>query len=376
MKLPTYLACFALAFVLTGMLAAQEEKPAATPEVADTGGLTAAQAKAALEAAGFKVSVTGISLQAEADFAKQVRDILIVRKTFLNVEKELAATEAELDLLEAQMNALKGEEIKLNGALAAGGLNVENHNRLVGALNAIAGQLDLGLQQKGKANDKVKQARAKANESREAYIEKLLAVRTEADKVQQLWSKASTDAKNQAALNKVNEVLKKGITFKPTPVFTSAERQLASYEEKVLSENIKLRDDGDALWASVVINGKHTKEFVVSSGSAYIGIPFTMAKEMGLEPIGSDQEISLVMADGRELPGYLKKATSIRVGKFVVEDVEVVVLDQQAIAANPVLGMSFLGNFKFELDKARAALKMVKIDAEVQGAPKKDNNKK
>lgn len=375
MKLPTYLACFALAFVLTGMLAAQEEKPAATPEVADTGGLTAAQAKAALEAAGFKVSVTGISLQAEADFAKQVRDILIVRKTFLNVEKELAATEAELDLLEAQMNALKGEEIKLNGALAAGGLNVENHNRLVGALNAIAGQLDLGLQQKGKANDKVKQARAKANESREAYIERLLAVRTEADKVQQLWSKASTDAKNQAALNKVNEVLKKGITFKPTPVFTSAERQLASYEEKVLSENIKLRDDGDALWASVVINGKHTKEFVVSSGSAYIGIPFTMAKEMGLEPIGSDQEISLVMADGRELPGYLKKAASIRVGKFVVEDVEVVVLDQQAIAANPVLGMSFLGNFKFELDKARAALKMVKIDAEVQGASKKDNKK-
>lgn len=372
MKLPTCLLCCALAFVLTGMLVAQDEKPVATPDVADTGGLTAAQAKAALEAAGFKVSVTGISLQAEADFAKQVRDILIVRKTFLNVEKELAATEGELDLIEAQMNALKAEEIKLNAALAAGGLNVENHNRLVGALNAIAGQLDLGLQQKGKAGDKVKQARAKANESREAYIEKLLAVRTEADKVQQLWSKASTDAKNQAALNKVNEVLKKGITFKPTPVFTSAERQLASYEDKVLSENIKLRDDGDSLWASVVINGKHTKEFVVSSGSAYIGIPFTMAKEMGLEPAGSDQEISLVMADGRELPGYLKKATSIRVGKFIVEDVEVVVLDQQAIAANPVLGMSFLGNFKFELDKARAALKMVKIDSEVQGAPKKD----
>lgn len=371
MKLQSCLPCFAWILLLAGMAVAQEAKP----EVPDTGGLTAAEAKAALEAAGFKVSVTGIALQAEADFARQVRDILIVRKNFLAVEKELAAAEGELDQVEAQMNAYKAEEIKLNAALANGGLSVENHNRLVGALNVLAGHLDLGLQQKGKSADKVKAARAKANESREAYIEKLLAVRVEADKVQQLWSKASTDPKNQAALNKVNEVLKKGITFKPTPVFTSAERQLAAYEDKVLSENIKLRDDGDQLWASVVINGKHTKEFVVSSGSAFIGIPFTMAKEMGLEPAGSDPEISLVMADGRELPGYLKKAASIRVGKFIVEDVEVVVLDQQAIAANPVLGMSFLGNFKFELDKARAALKMVKIDSETQGAPKKDNKK-
>lgn len=365
MKYPACFLCVALLLPLVPIASAQDA-PAAGAE------LTAAAAKAALEAAGFKVSVTGISLQAEADFAKQVRDILTTRKNFLNVEKELAAAEAELDLIEAQMTALKQEEVKLSAALA-GNLTVEQNNRIVGALNAISGQLDLGLQTKGKATDKAKLARAKANESREAYIEKLLALRAEAEKVQQIWTKAASDPKNQAALTKVNEVLKKQIMFKPTAVFTSAERQLASYEDKVLSENIKLRDDGDSLWASVVINGKHTKEFVVSSGSAYIGLPFTMAKEIGLEPAGSDEMITLVMADGRELPGYKKKATSIRVGKFVVDDVEIVVLDERAIAADPVLGMSFLGNFKFELDKARAVLKMVKIDAEVQGGPKKPN---
>jgi aspartyl protease family protein len=269
------------------------------------------------------------------------------------------------------MTALKQEEVKLSAALA-GNLTVEQNNRIVGALNAISGQLDLGLQQKGKSTDKAKQARGKANESREAYIEKLLALRAEAEKVQQVWTKAASDPKNQAALTKVNDVLKKQIAFKPTPVFIAAEKQLASYEDKVLSENIKLRDDGDALWASVVINGKHTKEFIVSSGSAFIGIPFTMAKELGLEPAGSDEMITLVMADGRELPGFKKKANSIRVGKFVVDDVEVVVLDEKAIAANPVLGMSFLGNFKFELDKARGVLKMVKIDGEAQGPPAKN----
>lgn len=362
-------------FASSTMLAAQEEKPAEKPAAEAGSDLTAAQAKAVLEAAGFKVSVTGLALPAEADFAKQVRDLQTVRKTFLSVEKELAVAEAELDQVEAQITALKAKDVELNAAIAGANLSVEQFNRLVGALKAIEGQLDLGVQQKAKSTDKVKTTRAKANESREAYVERLLAMRTEAEKVQGLWSKAASEAKNQAALDKVNEVLKKGLTFKPTPVFTAAERQLASYEEKVLSENIKLRDDGDQLWASVVVNGKHTKEFVVSSGSAYIGIPFPIAKEMGLEPVGSDERIQLVLADGREIPGFLKKAGSIRVGKFTVEDVEVVVLDEVAVAANPVLGMSFLGNFKFEVDKARGVLKMVKIDAEAQGAPKKDNKK-
>jgi aspartyl protease family protein len=359
-----------LALVITFQaISAQEAPKAAQPAPAAGGELSAAEAKAALEAAGFKVSVTGIALQAEADFAKQVRDILTTRKGFLLVEKELLAAEAELDQVDAEMNRLKVATVRLNTALAAGGLNVETHNRLVGELRAIEGQLDLGLQQKGKSTDKVKTARGKANESREAYIEKLLALRTEAEKVQAVWSKAAADPKQAAALAKVNDVLKKQLTFKPTAVFTSAERQLASYEEKVLSENIKLKDDGQQLWATVVINGKHTKEFVVSSGTNHVGIPFTMAKELGLEPAGSDEKIRLVLADGREIPGFLKKVASMRVGKFVVEDVEVVVLDEVAIAADPMLGLSFLGNFKFEIDKNRGVLKMVKIDAEVPGAP-------
>lgn len=370
----------ALVFATTSTLFAQD-KPAAQPGAAPAaqapaGELSAAEAKAALEAAGFKVSVTGIALQAEADFAKSVRDITTNRKNFLAIEKDLLAAEAELDKVDTEMNRLKAETVRLNTALAAGGLDVDTHNRLVGALRAIEGQMDLGLTQKGKSTDKVKAARGKANESREAYIEKLLALRTEAEKVEAIWAKAAADPKQAAALTKVNEVLKKQLAFKPTAVFTSAEKQLASYEEKVLSENIKLKDDGDQLWATVVINGKHTKEFVVSSGSAHIGIPFTMAKELGIEPAGSDEKIRLVLADGREIPGYLKKVASVRVGKFLVEDVEVVVLDEVAIAADPVLGMSYLGNFKFELDKNRAVLKMVKIDAEVQGAPpKRDPNK-
>jgi aspartyl protease family protein len=59
----------------------------------------------------------------------------------------------------------------------------------------------------------------------------------------------------------------------------------------------------------------------------------------------------------------LVKLASVRVGKFTAENVECVVLGEQAINAPPLLGMSFLGQFKFELDAAQSLLKLVKVDS-------------
>ena len=44
--------------------------------------------------------------------------------------------------------------------------------------------------------------------------------------------------------------------------------------------------------------------------------------------------------------------------------------DEVAVAANATLGLSFLGHFKFELDKNLAMLKMVKLDSEIQPVKK------
>ncbi|WP_425616947.1 TIGR02281 family clan AA aspartic protease [Anatilimnocola sp. NA78] len=363
-----------LVVTLSSTFSIAQEKPAAENAAAAIT-LTPSEAKAALETAGFKVTTTGVSLPAEAEFAKQVKDITTVRKSYLAAEKELAVAELELEQVKATITTLKTNEVQYNAALAAGNLTVDNHNRLVGALNAIGGQIDLGLQQQGKSTDKVRAARGKSNAAREAYTEKLLEVRSAADKVEQAWSKAAADPKNQAAMAKVNEVLKKSLALKPTPVFTVAERQLAQLEDKILSENIALRDDDATLWASVMINGKHTKEMIVDSGAQSLALPYAMAKEMGLEPMSTDPRITLILADGREIPGFQKTLGSVRVGKFLVEGVDCVVMDESAVAARPLLGMSFLGNFKFEVDKARAILKMVKVDEEAN-ASKRDAAKK
>jgi aspartyl protease family protein len=100
-----------------------------------------------------------------------------------------------------------------------------------------------------------------------------------------------------------------------------------------------------------------------------------MAKEFGMEPTSQDEKVTVSLADGSEIPATRKKIDSLRVGKFIVENVDCVVLDASAPKATPLLGMSFLGKFKFELDKQKSELRMVKVDSGEDDAKPKSTNK-
>ena len=94
-----------------------------------------------------------------------------------------------------------------------------------------------------------------------------------------------------------------------------------------------------------------------------MSLPYAMAKEMGIEPKSSDPKVTGILADGSEVEATRIKLASVRVGKFTVEDVDCDVFERQAVNAAPLLGMSFLGNFKIEIDKQKSELRMVKVDS-------------
>ncbi|MGC4005424.1 MAG: hypothetical protein QM811_20810 [Pirellulales bacterium] len=255
----------------------QAQEPTAAPA------LSAADAKAALEKAGLKVSTTGVLMPEEAEFSKSMRDLDAVRKSFVSAEKEHAAVEGEADKIQKTVTQIKTQLVQMNAAIA-GNLPVNEHNRLVGMINASRVQTELLLEQLEKTNDKAKASRAKAAEAREGYITKILAARGAAEKVENNWGKLATDAQATAALAKVAEVLKKPISAKPSQTFTLAEKQLQLLEQKILSESIKLTEDSGTFMVSVLIDGKHTKQMVVDSGATSISLPFALAKELGMEP--------------------------------------------------------------------------------------------
>ena len=97
-----------------------------------------------------------------------------------------------------------------------------------------------------------------------------------------------------------------------------------------------------------------------------------VAKRCDLEPTAEHPSIMLSLADGRTVSGKLITIPVLRVGKFTVNDVQCAVLGPEAINASPLLGMTFLGNFKFELNAADATLSMVQIEtSDTSAAPRR-----
>ncbi len=188
-------------------------------------------------------------------------------------------------------------------------------------------------------------------------------MRTLADGLSAKWTELAADPALVATVESASAATGKKLKLAPSPTFIAAEKKLEALEHTVLSESIPLTDDHGSMMVTVTINGKHRSEMTVDSGANSVALPYAMAKEMGMEPKSSDPKITCVLADGSEVEGTRMKIDSVRVGKFTVDGVECVVFGREAVKASALLGMSFLGNFTFEIDKQKSELRMVKIDS-------------
>jgi clan AA aspartic protease (TIGR02281 family) len=320
-------------------------------------------AKATLTKAGVRALPTGFTLASDGDVAKELGKSSLLRRNVNQTQKDLQSAEQQSAAAQKVLTQLRIQHTQLSAQLANIDPNdVTLNNKLVGALNAIKGQHDLGRQQTDKMDEQVKAARAKANEAREAYLQFVLDARKLAGKIEADYTQKAADPEVKAAVARLNQAAGKQFELAPSASFQSSLRRLKQLEDTVLSEAIDLRDDGGkTLRVSVVVNGKYQEEMVLDSGASLISLPSAIATKFGLKPTEKDPRITLQLADGREIEGRLMKLTSVRVGKFTVDNVECAVLGPEATMAEPLLGMSFLENFKFEIDAAAKKLNMVKV---------------
>ena len=103
---------------------------------------------------------------------------------------------------------------------------------------------------------------------------------------------------------------------------------------------------------------------VVDSGATLVTLPKTLANELGITVPSGAREMRLILADGSEIPAKAVTLSRVRVGNFEAENVEAAILDSIATNAEPLLGMSFLGKFKFEINSNEKTLKMLRVNAE------------
>ncbi len=325
-------------------------------------------AKAALEAKGIRIVSSGLTLAEELSLSKGLRDVAGVRKSLLDANKEAAAIDSQVQ--ENKNNVIKLTQLNLQlNAQLANVTSVSENNRLVGAIRANESQMELLQQQSEGFLEQAKAARAKANEVRESYIQFILDMRKLADTIDVKYKALAVDESVKATVAQLNQATEKSYSLDPSRTLTASLSRLKSLEDTVLSESIKVRTEGGTLYVSVVIDGKHTHEMVLDSGASLISLPSRIATQCGIEIKSTDPQIILELADGSQIDARLVKVASVRVGKFTVENVECAVLGPRAISAPPLLGMSFLGNFKFEIDAQEGKLTMVKVESAESGRP-------
>jgi clan AA aspartic protease (TIGR02281 family) len=236
------------------------------------------------------------------------------------------------------------------------------YNNIVSQINQLGDQAVL-LEKEVAENSPVKAAQASANKAREAYIQQLLEIRQLVNRLQEKYADLTADPKVAEMIDAYNKAKGKSFKLGPSASLAVNDRKLKKFEETVLSDSIDIQRTRGELWeVSVVFNGKDPQIIDVDTGASLVSLSYQAAKAAGLTPSETDPTIRLQMADGREVDAKKVIASSIRVGKFEVEKVEVAVMPASLTNAASVLGQSFLKHFTYKIDTEKQKLVMTKVD--------------
>jgi len=317
-----------------------------------------------------RVTGSNVYFESERDLSKGISDATLLKRKAKQATTPLRQIQQEITKYEIGMVQAEQQLVVLNAQLANVS-DVASNNRLVGTINTLQGQMTLATKRIEALKEQEDKARQELNVAREAYVQNIINMRQLADQLAKAYEHSEEDAELQDKVKALAADSGKELKFAASSGFQGNIRKLDDLEKAIHTEKISLRRDGNTFRASVVINGKHTQEMIVDSGASLLTLPYEMAIAMDLKPEPSDKKILLSIADGSTITGILKKIASVRVGTFEVKDVECAVLGPEAINAEPLLGMSFLGEFQFQVDAAASTLGMTQIEGDAPSSSKR-----
>lgn len=331
-----------------------------------------ASAKAKLAEKGIRASRSGISLVEEAELAKAVSTAGSLKRKFLLMMNQQQTAEYVKEEADAQVQELLQDNVILKKRYA------QINRRLFPLRNEIAQQINtneseiaLILETQNQSTKGLDELRQSANSAREKYVQQVLNARTLADRLAAQYAELSKDQEVVAAVTEWDKATGTSQGLKPSRTFESTLKRLEILEKKILSEKIPLRHEGNSYYATVMINGKQTCEMIVDTGASIVLLPYQVAVDAGVNVDGATETITGQIANGAKIQLKHVMLNSVRVGKFTAENVSCGVLPANSASAKPLLGMTFLGRFKFELNANASELSLLRVDADAPAAQRK-----
>src|SRR5262249_47389088 len=155
---------------------------------------------------GLKVSTSALALPEEAELAKAIRELARDKKAMMAADRDIYAAQKDTEAIKTRLTALRAQHTNLSAQLA-NATDTISHNRLIGALDATRGEAAQLAEQKTQLDERLKEARKKAAELREAYVFEVNEARTNADAVTAKWAALAADPAAAEAVAAINKAL-------------------------------------------------------------------------------------------------------------------------------------------------------------------------
>jgi clan AA aspartic protease (TIGR02281 family) len=335
----------------------------------------AASAKSKLAEKGIRVTHAGISLQEETEFSKAVSAAYTLKRKLSPTSKseDSSASDdgesaAQIEALNEQSQALKQRlaQINVTGIAFRGPIEQELRQKISEIDNEIA-RIQQARKQASKSTTDV---RHDDKAARQSYDQAVFDARKLADRVMTQYAELNKDSDVLSAIKEWNESAHTSNVLKPSHSFESAVKRLETLEKKIVSQKVPLRQEGTNYYAAVAINGEKTIDMLVDTSAPTLVLPYQVAVDAGLKVAGASETKSDQPAEESGASAKRLTLKTVRVGSFMAKNVACKVLPPNDKSDKPILGTSFLSQFKGEINATSSELSLVRADAESSGTRK------
>lgn len=301
-----------------------------------------------LEGKGLQKSGNWLIVPEEAQFVQDMHEGYIEKSKMFQAQEQArhADTRGQSSKLElARLIAQLAQVQKW----ASSARTSRDHNAAVQEMNSVTAKI-MGLQA-ADPEKKARQAWATATTLIGEFTETVLKLRRQYDALLPRYAALARDPEVKTAIERLNQLGEPQYALGPN---VGQQKRLESLESLVMADSVPIRRGSDGLWhVSVIVNGKRSEEMAIDSGASIVVLPMRTARAAGIT-LGPGVPVArMMMASGGRVEGKIVLADSLRVGRFVAENVECVVMPEQLKDAPALLGQSFLQRFRQTIDAGR-----------------------
>lgn len=317
-----------------------------------------------------KVGITYL-LEDEVKLPESLRTMRLAKKKLDDDTKKRVAFEGQIKMAKGAIAEREYKFRNLNEKLSTVKDAFQN-NQIVGQLNVLQSEMKEAMQYKDDREAELK----KTTESREEYVNAVLELAEKLDLLQKQYEAIKADEEVKAAIAALDA--KPGPKFRlgPNSELTANIQFVTKQRATINSAIVQVNTEGHVPHVDVTFNGKVTRSLVLDSGASVVSLTADTAKALNMIPGPNDPTIHLQLADGKVVEAKQMMIKSVRVGQFTVENVECAVLPESLVAAENLLGGSFLQNFVYKLDPVAGELHMSQIGGKVNPLDAKTPAKK